>query len=354
MRGMSKAAGTALAALLLASPPLAAASSLETSWLIGTTTVAATISLPEGKGPFPGVVLVPGSGPTDRDWRSPLIPGPNGSAPLLAGELAKAGFASIRYDKRFTGPYGAANMPALLGKISFAGHAEEVAGAAARLRAQPGVDPGRVFALTNSEGAIHALNCHLAGQQRFSGLVLTGAPGRRLSEVLRSQIGAQVASMPDKDKIMAGLDALMGEFLAGKPFVPSQAVPPGVNQLIASLHQPANLPFTRELFAVDVAALAARAGVPLLVLIGKKDIQTDWRLDGKALETALSKAADVSFVYPANADHVLKHEPKPREELSAEDGLYYNAEGRKLDRETADVLTGWLKKRAAPAAPKVR
>jgi pimeloyl-ACP methyl ester carboxylesterase len=340
----------ALCLAVLLSPPLSAGViSQEVAWTIGETTAAATITLPNGPGPHPGVVLVPGSGPTDRDWRSPLLPGPNGSASLLAEELARAGFAVIRYDKRFTGPYGAANMPLLAGKISFQGHMDEVAGAADQLKRLPEVDPARVFALTNSEGAIHALNCHLAAKPAFAGLVLTGVPGRKLTDVLRSQIGAQVAGMPEGPGILAGLDRLLARFLAGLPFAADPEVPQGVNQLIAALYQPANLPFTRELFTADVPAMAAGTGVPVLVVIGKKDIQVDWKLDGGPLKEALAAAA-AEFAFPENANHVLKYEPKPREELTAQDGLYYNAEGKKLDAETVRALAGWLKRQAFAAA----
>ena len=56
----------------------------------------------------------------------------------------------------------------------------------------------------------------------------------------------------------------------------------------------------------------------MLVVIGKKDIQINWKVDGKALEDATAEKADVSFVYPENANHVLKHEELPIEELSAQ------------------------------------
>jgi hypothetical protein len=40
---------------------------------------------------------------------------------------------------------------------------------------------------------------------------------------------------------------------------------------------------------------------------------------------------NVTFVYPENADHTLKHEERPRDQLIAEVVLRYNAEERKLD-----------------------
>src|SRR5262249_44124293 len=51
----------------------------------------------------PGVLLLAGSGPTDRDWNSPLLPGKNGSARLLAEALAARGMTVLRFDKAFSG-----------------------------------------------------------------------------------------------------------------------------------------------------------------------------------------------------------------------------------------------------------
>src|SRR5574340_147197 len=84
--------------------------SMDMSWRMDGTTVGATFVTPPGSGPFPGVVMVAGSGPTDRDWNSPLLPGSNGSARLIAAALTAAGFASLRYDKRASGPHAMENM----------------------------------------------------------------------------------------------------------------------------------------------------------------------------------------------------------------------------------------------------
>ena len=69
----------------------ATGASKEVSWPLDDTTVYGTLVKPAGQGPFPGVVMVAGSGPTDRDWNSPLIPGSNGSARLIAEALAPKG-----------------------------------------------------------------------------------------------------------------------------------------------------------------------------------------------------------------------------------------------------------------------
>ena len=110
--------------------------------------------------------MVAGSGPTDRNWNTPLIPGTNGSAALLAQALAQAGFVTLRYDKRAAGPQGKENAMRLMGKISEQGHLEELAGGVKLLAGRDDVDSRRLFALTNSEGCIHALNYQIQSAGR--------------------------------------------------------------------------------------------------------------------------------------------------------------------------------------------
>ncbi len=98
------------------------------SWLVDEIEVNATLTVPQGEGPFPAVLMVAGSGPTDRNWNTPLIPGTNGSAALLARVLNDAGFVTLRYDKRVSGPQANDNLSRLMGKISKQGHVDELAG----------------------------------------------------------------------------------------------------------------------------------------------------------------------------------------------------------------------------------
>src|SRR5689334_4559981 len=59
----------------------------EVSFTAGGRTIGGTLTLPRPAGPWPAVLLLAGSGPTDRDWNSPLLPHRNGSGALLATEL---------------------------------------------------------------------------------------------------------------------------------------------------------------------------------------------------------------------------------------------------------------------------
>src|SRR6476646_1053537 len=117
-----------------------------------------TITLPASDGATPCVVFFAGSGPTDRDWTSPLLPGTNGSGAQLALALQARGVGSIRFDKVGSG----ANMPksnapadlAMLEVLSLAHYVDEALAAFDELASQDGC--ASIFLLGHSEGSIHA------------------------------------------------------------------------------------------------------------------------------------------------------------------------------------------------------
>jgi len=318
--------------------------SSEVTWPMGETTMYGTLVRPSGPGPFPAVVMVAGSGPTDRDWNSPLLLGTNGSARLLAEALARAGIASLRYDKRASGPHARENVPLLIGKLSMQSFADELAGAVRIMASQEYVRSGRIFALANSEGTLHALNYQLHSPAiPFAGLVLTGPPGRAVGMVARSQLAAQAARVPNGDALLALYDAAIARFLAGEPIVPDPALPEGVQMLLQSLETPANLPFARELWMTDAAPLLRQVDVPALVIIGKKDLQIDWQADGEPLQRAAAGHEEVTFLFPENANHVLKEELRPRSALvPAEITESYNGPDTRLDQEALMSILEWL------------
>jgi pimeloyl-ACP methyl ester carboxylesterase len=107
---------------------------------------------------------------------------------------------------------------------------------------------------------------------------------------------------------------------------------------------PINQPFSRELWMADVAELLPRVDCPVLVLLGKKDIQVVWELDSPIFEELIKKQANVKLAYAENANHVLKHEPRPLKELSMADIMAsYNADTSRLDEQALELILGWLK-----------
>ncbi|MGD0804624.1 MAG: alpha/beta hydrolase [Candidatus Bathyarchaeia archaeon] len=315
----------------------------EIKWLVDEIPVYGTLTRPKDEDSHSAMVFVAGSGPTDRDWCSPLLPGKNGSAKLLAEELATHRILTLRYDKRASGPHVRENIPKMMGKISMQSHVDELSGAAETLINRKYTTKDNLFVLTSSEGAIHTLNYQLQSKvNHFKGLILTGAPGRSIGDLGRSQIYSQIRSLPDADNIMKRYDDGIAAFVSGNPVVPDPSLPDGIKQLLLALATPANLPFARELWKYDPSEFLAKVDEPVLVVIGKKDIQVDWRVDGQALEVATHDRNNVSFVYPDNADHVLKHEERPREQLNAEVSLRYNAQDRSLDSDAVNAILNWF------------
>ncbi len=318
--------------------------SADVSWQLDATIVDGTLVRPSGAEPFPAVVMVAGSGPTDRDWNSPLLPGANGSARLLAEALTRAGFASLRYDKRVVGPHAAENIQALVGKPSMQSHLDELTGAVRLLASQEYVRDDRIFALANSEGTLHALSYQAQNPAiPLAGLVLIGPPGRPVGAVARSQLAAQAAGLPNGDELLALYDAAIARFLAGEPIAPDPSLPQGVQLLLQSLATPVNLPFARELWMANASSLLEQVDIPTLVVIGKKDLQVDWQADGEPLQHAAAGREHITFIFPDDANHVLKHEPRPRAELTAADmTARYNAPDARLDPQALASILEWL------------
>ncbi|MCL2515003.1 MAG: hypothetical protein FWD85_01270 [Microbacteriaceae bacterium] len=319
--------------------------STEVSWQLDDITMYGTVTVPDGTGPFPAVAVVAGSGPTDRDWNSPMLPGTNGSGKLLAEALAEAGFASIRYDKRASGPHVMENLPRLIGTFSMASHLAELEAAVAALAAEASVDITRLAGLGNSEGTLHVLHYANSGQRMpLAAVVLAAPPGRPVGEVLRTQLTAQLALVGAAEH-QPLLDAAMERYSAGEPMAPDVALPEQLRQLLLSFEAPANLPLARELWNEGAAAGLAEVAQPTLVLLGEKDLQVDARADGGPLEAAAAERPNVAITYLPNANHILKEELRPMAEVAQAPGTNYNEDGTRLDPQAVDAIVAFLREK---------
>jgi hypothetical protein len=320
------------------------AQSLDVSWQLDDIRMEATVVRPDGDGPFPAVVLVAGSGPTDRDWCSPLLPGTNGSARLFAEEFARAGIASIRYDKRASGPHAIENAMAMIGSMSMKSHLDEVVAAVKALTELDFIDSSRIVGLGNSEGTLHVLHYVSAPEAvPFVGVVLAAPPGRPIEQVLLAQLELQAAQVPDGDQLMVKVQEAAARYAAGEPMNADPSLPESVRMVLASFDQPANLPLARELWVESAVDLLGTVEIPTLVLIGGKDIQIDARADGEPLREAASGNANVTFAFPANANHVFKEDARPISEIAASRDPRYNEVDARLDSESLAIILDWLK-----------
>jgi hypothetical protein len=156
-------------------------------------------------------------------------------------------------------------------------------------------------------------------------------------------VAAQVAGIRDSEAVMAAYDTAIAHFLAAEPFTPDPSLPQAAQMLLQGLANPANLPFARELWKADPAVLLNQIQVPVLIVIGKKDIQVDWQADGEPLQRAAAGKKDVAFIFPENANHVQKCEPKSRAELVPTEVVTgYNAPEAHLDEEAQASILKWL------------
>ena len=235
----------------------------------------------------PVMLIIPGSGPTDRDGNSPLG---IRAAPyrLLAEGLAAEGIASLRIDKR--GMFSSAGAVPDPNAVTIRDYAADVHTWIATLRAKTGA-PG-IWLLGHSEGSLVA-QVAAKDASDVCGLILVATAGRPLGEVLRTQLQANPANAPILAPALHAIDLLE----AGRPFDPAE-LPPALLPLFRSEVQL----FLIDTFAYDPAFLLAGYRKPVLILQGARDIQVE-RRDAERLKAA-QPDAELRFIPDAN--HVLK------------------------------------------------
>ncbi len=318
---------------------------------VGDRDVPGTLVTPDGTGPFPAVLLLAGSGPTDRNWENPIIPATNGSARLLAEALSHRGAVTLRFDKAGSGK----NPPPA--DMTFDTYLDEGRAALAYLRGLPGVDPARVFVAGHSEGGIHAIRLALADPGHVAGLIFLSSAGRRMADIIVGQLEDQFHDAGfTPDGVQANVEPVrqaFADFVAGVPVdVSKVSMVPAVRQLVAQIVDPAGAAVARGLVDYDPAAHIGALGVPVFIFNGGKDVQVDPVRDAGRLADAARAAKLVVTVHLSpDADHVLKHEPQTMEQLRANRLAVqnaYNADGRTLDDDFLMALVGWLIARTGP------
>ena len=321
----------------------------EVTFTSGGRTIPGTIVAPVEPGPWPAIVLLAGSGPTNRDWNSPLLPAQHGSGRLLAERLARHGAVVLRFDKAGSGQ----NPGPPIAEWTLDTYLDETRAALALVRARPDVRRDRVFVAGHSEGGIHATRLAAAAPAEIAGVLYLASAARSMADTMLTQIRNQldnpIALLSDAEveAEMTSLRAAMADILAARPVdVAKVSKIPQLQGLIAALAAPAAARLTAGLLGYDNLAEAPKLAVPMLVISGGKDIQIDPELDTRRLADALRAAnRDLTLHIAADADHVLKHEPRTIAALRAnlvavQNG--YNAEGRTLDADAVRAIVAWL------------
>ena len=292
----------------------------------GTITLPGTLTLPAAAtGKIPVVLIVAGSGPTDRNGNS-IAPGYSGPLPhpnvyaQLAWQLAQQGIASVRYDKRSLGE----NLKRIvIANTSWDDFVNDVTAGAAQLSTDARFS--RIVLLGHSEGAGLALEAANRGAPASAVIMASGA-GRKYLPIIHDQLSRQL----DPATLLA-YDSAMAAYLRGQ--TPSANLPPA----LMSLLQPDNRKFMQGASAYDPPAEIARVKVPLLIVQGGYDGQVSLDADARILAAAQPAA---KLVVLPTANHVLKAAPSAA--IATQVPLYMDPR-TPIMPEVATTISTWIK-----------
>lgn len=256
-------------------------------------TLYGTLQLPPVKGKCPVVLIIAGSGPTDRDGNSAVLAGANNSLKLIGRELAEAGYASLRYDKR-----GIAQSVAAAGKeadLRFDDYIQDAVAWLGQLRKDSRFS--KVLILGHSEGSLIGMVATRLG--RVDGFISVAGPGRPLDQILMEQLQGQLRGT--RDDLLQESGAIIQKLKAGQTVAK-------VSPELTMLFRPSVQPYLISQFRYDPAVEIAKLKVPVLIVHGKTDLQVKVEEAG-----LLSKAKpDAKLVIIDEMNHVLKQAPADR------------------------------------------
>lgn len=248
-----------------------------------------TLLTPEGVSRPPAVLIISGSGPTDRDGNNPMGVRAQ-SLKLLAEGLAGRGVASLRFDKR--GIAASAAAAPSEADLRFETYVADARSWASRLRREVGRPC--VWLAGHSEGALVA-QAAARDNAEVCGLVLISGAGRKAGEAVREQLSAALPE-PARTAVLAAVS----ELEAGRT-VPSPPPP-------AALFRPSVQPYLISWFRYDPAELLRAYAGPVLIVQGSTDLQVT-TADADRLAAAQPRARRVDL---KGVNHVLKLAPADR------------------------------------------
>lgn len=279
----------------------------------GDITLSGTLSVPAGNGPFPAVILISGSGPSDRDESlKPLAE----IKPfhLLADHLARNGIAVLRYDDRGVGKSTGVNATAT--SADFATDAEA---ALTFLQDQPEINPKHIGLLGHSEGGLIAGMVAARNPKVAFVISMAGPAVNGYDLLIRQEARIQAASGLTKEQIEQAnaisrkmLDLTKAQdwqtlekFVLETVTNQLQALPEAQRKAIGNLTAYAQKVTAEQMVQLkgwmyffityDPAKDWERIKVPVLGLFGDLDMQVDADQNAPALEAALTRAGNTDF-----------------------------------------------------------
>jgi len=271
-------------------------------------TLAGTLTLPPGQGPFPVAVLITGSGPQDRDEtlfeHKPFL--------VLADALTRKGVAVLRVDDRSVGGSQAGDLRS----ATTADFATDVEAGVAFLRGRKDIDPARVGLIGHSEGGLIA-PIVAAKDPKIAFVVLMAGTGLPGGEVLKTQSrdialanGVPAAKAEEQAQLVAAANTVvLGEADPGK-------VKPRVVALFVEKGAPASMAeiqgrlfsstWYKAFLNLDPATYLRQVRAPVLAVNGEKDLQVSAAENLPAIKAALAGDKDVTILALPGLNHLFQ------------------------------------------------
>ncbi|MEU4844004.1 alpha/beta hydrolase [Streptomyces gilvosporeus] len=262
-------------------------------------------------------LLIPGSGPTDRNGDEPPGFTPHTLA-LFADVLGRDGVMTLRFDKYATGRTG---MGGRATAPDMAAYTRQAVAAYDTLRARPEADPHALLVVGHSEGGLQALLVGRAARVRPAGLALIAPQDMRLLDMVRMQLAdgldrAVVAgqlTVWEAQLNKTGVARAIADFRAGRP-VDTSGLLPSVSAVLRGMFGPVNAAFVRSDDAISPpkAARGVAAGTRVTVTCGTADTNVPCRTTPPLLGalTAAGATGTGLRVLPG-VDHLLHRAGAP-------------------------------------------
>jgi alpha-beta hydrolase superfamily lysophospholipase len=285
--------------------------------------LAGSITTPPAQGRLrhPAVVLVPGSGPLDRDSTVGGIP----VLGQLAGQLAERGFVVLRYDKRGVGQSGGRTET-----VTLRDYAEDAIAAVKWISRRKDVDDKRISIVGHSEGAAVAMLA--AKEKRVAGLVLMAGMGTTGRELILEQ----QQSLLDAAKI--GEPGRADRIELQKKILEAAVEQEGWEALPPAVRRAVDTPWYRSLLLFDPDETMKAVKQPVLILQGGRDTQVAPhhadKLAAAARARKNSPAVEVKILPELN--HLF---------VAAKTGAiaeYATTEARAISAEVPQLIAAWL------------
>jgi uncharacterized protein len=255
-------------------------------------TLHGTYTLPRNvSGKLPVVLIIAGSGPTDRDGNSPKMDLATNTYKYLAWGLAKEGIASLRYDKRMIGESVTGNKEA---DLRFDDYVDDAVDLVQMLNADDRFS--KVIVLGHSEGALIGM---LASRgQDVKGCISVAGAGQQADKIITEQLKASQSTFV-QEKFKTLLDSMK----RGKTI-------DNVDPSLWSIARPSIQRYLISWFRYDPTRIIKLLKMPILIIQGNTDLQVS-TADADKLKKAKSDAVEV--IIP-NMNHILKEAPADRDQ----------------------------------------